>query len=370
MENKNIAFFCNSISFGGLEMNIVRLANRFNLRGWTVSMIACEESAIFKKAIELNLCVFGIKKVKKYFDISSAIEVKKYLQRNNIKTIACTDNKDLNFIYTLKSIYPLKTLYIQQMQIGVSKKDYYHTMIYKGIDIWVSPLKMLANEVISMTNFSKDKIKIVPLGFDEIILENKIDKKNCRKILDLPENIFLCGLSGRFDKQKGQDFLIECICNLRVKYNIDIGLVLMGEPTKNEGEIYYKSLLKTIKDNNLENRILIRGFRDDVSIFYDAIDLFTLASKSETYGMVTVEAMAKELPVLATKSGGTVELLGNGEFGMLYEPGNINDFCEKFNLIYFNKDLRESLAHKAKLESTSKYTLENQYKLLSDIILS
>lgn len=370
MINKNIAFFCNSESFGGLELNFIHLAERFSEKGWSVSVIAKQDSPIYNKAISLCMNVQGVGKIKKHFDYVSAKKIKKFISSNDIDTILCTDNKDLNFIFTLRTLCNVKTIYIQQMQIGINKKDLYHTSIYKTIDYWISPLNMLKDEVIRKTNFPEEKISVIPLGFDEKILSDNMTVSECRNILDLPADIFLCGISGRFDVQKGQDFLIDCICDMRVKYNIDVGLVMMGEPTKNEGEQYYKYLLDKIKDNNLEKRVFMRGFRDDVNIFYDAIDVFTLASKSETFGMVTVEAMAKGLPVLATNSGGTIEILGGGEYGLLYTPADKKDFCEKLNLLYKDNNLRMLLGKKASEISKAKYTLENQYNKLSELILS
>jgi glycosyltransferase involved in cell wall biosynthesis len=368
MNNNKIAFFCNSESFGGLELNIVRLAHRFMQKGWDVTMIARNESAVYCRAVSLGIKVLGTGKIRKHFDYVFANRIKKFLSSNGISTLFCTDNKDLNFIFTLRTLCSIKTIYIQQMQLGVNKKDLYHTSIYKAIDYWVSPLEILKDEVLRKTNFPESGLRVIPLGFDEKILKDKLTKSECREILDLPEDVFLCGIPGRFDIQKGQDFLIDCICAIRVNYDLDIGLVLMGEPTKNEGEEYYNSLLLKIKDNNLEKRIFMRGFRDDVNIFYDAIDVFTLASKSETYGMVTVEAMAKGLPVIATNSGGTVELLGNGEYGLLYTPNDKEDFIEKLKLLFSDKNLRDSFAQKASAESISKYTLEHQYQMLSELI--
>ena len=51
-----------------------------------------------------------------------------------------------------------------------------------------------------------------------------------------------------------------------------------------------------------------------------------MCTSGETYGMVTAEALAAGTPVLGSRSGGTIDLLGNGRYGYLYEPGDEADF--------------------------------------------
>ena len=49
-----------------------------------------------------------------------------------------------------------------------------------------------------------------------------------------------------------------------------------------------------------------------------------MCSVSETIGMVTIEALARKVPVVGTNSGGTPELLGHGKHGTLFEPGDFH----------------------------------------------
>jgi glycosyltransferase involved in cell wall biosynthesis len=64
----------------------------------------------------------------------------------------------------------------------------------------------------------------------------------------------------------------------------------------------------------------VRPYSQDVSVFYSAIDTFLLCSKGETFGTVTIEAMACSLPIIGTQSSGTPELLHHGECGILVTP--------------------------------------------------
>jgi len=77
----------------------------------------------------------------------------------------------------------------------------------------------------------------------------------------------------------------------------------------------------------------LRPFMEDVSIFFSAIDWMVMATKAETFGMVSIESMACGTPVVGSNAGGTPELLENGKLGVLFETLNANDLSEKITEI-------------------------------------
>ena len=82
------------------------------------------------------------------------------------------------------------------------------------------------------------------------------------------------------------------------------------------------------RDDGLNGRVRFPGThtRAELDRAYTAADLFVLASRAETYGMVVTEALARAVPVLATEVGGVAEALGHGEDGtrpgLLVAPGD------------------------------------------------
>ena len=103
-------------------------------------------------------------------------------------------------------------------------------------------------------------------------------------------------------------------------------------------------------------------------MFYDAIDIFALASYSETFGMVTIEAMASKIPIIASNTGGSIEILENGKFGLLYEYNNLNSFCEKVKWILQNKESAIEMAENAQKEAIKTYSEITVAKQISDLI--
>lgn len=108
---------------------------------------------------------------------------------------------------------------------------------------------------------------------------------------------------GRLDPIKNQALLIRAFARL-CEQMPSVELVIVGEgPSRGALEELVKSL-------NLGDRVRLPGYRNDVRAVLAHADLFVLPSLSEGFGITLVEAMACEVPVLASSVGGAGEVIG------------------------------------------------------------
>ncbi len=336
-----IAFYISSTGWGGLEMNTLKLADLLSEKDYKITLISQEKSTIYNKGKDIFNDVILLKKPGKYFDFISAKKISNALIKQGIQTILVFDNKDIDVISWTKKLFfnELTIIYQQHMQFRISKKDFIHTFRYKSINYWISPLDYLKNKVLKNTKVPEKKIRVIPLGVDvSKFIQRKYSKQKAREILKINTNNPLMGIIGRITEKKGQLFLVEALTKLKHE-SVNIDLLIFGSPTVNEPEAqgYFKQIKDTVKSNNLENNVHFIDFNEDVALFYNAIDIFALATESETYGMVTIESMLSGVPVIATNSGGTSEILGYGKYGTLYEYNNSDDFCKKLITILNNQ---------------------------------
>ena len=274
------------------------------------------------------------------------------MKTNNINKIVVFDNKELDMVAWCKKLFfkSLKVVYLQQMQIGINKKDLLHTFRFSAIDKWLAPLPYLKKEIGIRTKFPLNKVEIVPLCLDiEPFLKNPYSQAEARENMGIVTDKPLLGILGRISEKKGQQFLVECLENM-VDKGLELELVIFGSPTVNDPECqaYHKAMLDYIELRQLSSHIHLIPYQKDVAQFYAAIDLFIMASHSETVGMVTVEAMLSEKPIIGTNSGGTPELLENGEVGTLYEYNNHESLIEKVLLYLENVDEFQAKGKQAK----------------------
>jgi glycosyltransferase involved in cell wall biosynthesis len=325
-----LGYLCSSISWGGLEMNQMKNALWMKERGHQVYVFCKLESPIYKACLEAEIAIIQIGNHKKYYDFKAGKALAYKLDEHQITHLIVRDTRDMSIAVSAKrkSKRKIHLSYFNEMQFGVKKTNLLHTIRFSYFDLWSSPLNWLAKQVETMTNFNKKKICIIPSGLDLRVFENELSRDEARDLLKFPKDKIIFGLIGRFDPDKGQVLLLEALSKIN---NPNVCICLLGEPTIGEGNSYSDLMNLTIENNQLSDRVFIRPFMKDIKPFFNAIDAFVMASKAETFGMVTIESMACGTPVLASNSGGSIEILDFGKFGLLFTPLDSNSLAKKMN---------------------------------------
>ena len=115
---------------------------------------------------------------------------------------------------------------------------------------------------------------------------------------------------------KGHDVLLDALATMT-----DLAWECLCVGSLDRDPAFAESLRRRVRDDELGDRVRFAGPRvgADLDRSYAAADLFVLASRAETYGMVVTEALARALPVVAADVGGVAEALGHGTGGI--RPG-------------------------------------------------
>ena len=326
-----LAFFCSSTSWGGLEMNHLKDASWMKERGHSVVVICIKNSPLEKNALVRKLPILLVEKQKKYYDFGKAKLLSSLLVKNNVSHLIVRSTYDMSITASVKHKLKSKihTSYFMAMQLGVNKTNILHTIRFKYIDLWVCPLNWLKKQVEEMTHF-KNELIVLPSGLDLREYTSLASRSDLRGILEIPTGITTFGMIGRFDEQKGQLLLLEAL--EKCKSN-NFNVLLLGEPTVGEGAEYFNKMKTIIESESLEDRVFIRPYREDTVTFYGAIDWMVMATKAETFGMVTIESLASGTPVLGSNAGGTPELLEFDKGGLLFETLNADDLALKIDRI-------------------------------------
>lgn len=348
--NFRIAYLCSSQSWGGLEMNQLRNALWMQKRGHIVFILGIADSKSEEFCRQHALSFISIQQHRKYYDFSKGLALNNVLKSLEIEHLIVRDVKEMSVSAIAKfwGKYSFKLHYFMEMQLGVRKTNVLHTLRFWQLDTWSCPLKWLENQVQTMTRMPKNGIVVIPSGIELATFNVSYSISEARKQIGVLNEGLMIGLAGRFDPQKGQHLAIEALNNCLDK---SLKLILIGAPTHNEGNEYTILLQKLIQDYNLQSRVFMLPFSDSLVSFYTAIDVLIMATKAETVGMVTLEAMACGTPVIGSNAGGTPEILNQGESGYLFEPQSIESLTEQLNLFCDNpkrfstQQLQEAVAH-------------------------
>jgi L-malate glycosyltransferase len=153
----------------------------------------------------------------------------------------------------------------------------------------------------------------------------RVDRSAVRAALGVADSTVLLGVVAQLSPWKGQDIAIETLARLR-EAGIDAQLALIGtarfvaSSTRFDNEAYVRDLRALAGERRVADRILWLGEREDVAELVGGLDMMLLPSWEEPFGRAVIEAMALEVPVLATEVGGPAEILAGGRGGILLPP--------------------------------------------------
>ncbi len=192
-----------------------------------------------------------------------------------------------------------------------------------------------------------EKISVVGIGGTTGVSLAQIDcfdkseaKRTLREKYGIPQDGFLYGYVGRVNADKGINELITAFCELQKKHN-DIYLVLVGM-IDNANPINPENMRKA-KENS---HIFLTGNVPPSEVYrhMSMFDVLTHPTYREGFGKVLQEAMGVELPIITTNVPGPSEVVENGVSGILVKDHDAKDLAEKMELLYTDKQLRETIA--------------------------
>jgi len=162
----------------------------------------------------------------------------------------------------------------------------------------------------------------------------------------------------RLTERKGINYLISAIKDVSVKYP-NIKLKIVGEGNaKNDLE-------KQAKDLGMENKVEFLGLvpHEKLPNIYSSALFFVLPSLNEGMSNTMLEALASGLPIVATDTGGTRELVEDGQNGLIIKMKDSGDISEKMEKLLKNKNLRErmALSSRKKAERLSWQSVAEKY---------
>jgi glycosyltransferase involved in cell wall biosynthesis len=202
-----------------------------------------------------------------------------------------------------------------------------------------------------------------------VLLENGIDADDYRRTrppaaaksaLGFRPDRFLIGAVGRLEDEKGFDILLHSIAEL-VRGGDNVHLVIVGEGGARA------SLERLTTELRLADRVTLPGWRTDVRAYFEAMDAFALSSYREGLPNVVLEAMALEVPVVATRVNGVPRLVQDGRTGLLVEAGDSEGLAVALKALIHNEGLRDLFRIAGRRTVEGRYSFRARMQKLKQI---
>jgi len=344
---KKLSILIYSMGLGGAEKSLSLLLPYFE-KEFEVFLVLMNETIEFQVPKNIKVIFLekslpfenGIKKLIKIPYLS--FKYAKFCQKNNIDI-------SLSFMVRPNYINSLSKKFGNRSKIIISEHSYpsyqyqNNNLQSKINKILIKYLYKFSDEIVAVSkavkndlekNFALKNVKVIynPISKEEII------KKSKERVDDFNFDTYTYITVGRLDDGKNHEFMIKEFSKLKNNSK----LIIIGEG------VLKNYLQNLIKELNLENRVFLLGEKKNPYKYMLNSDCFLFTSKFESFGIVLIEAMVLNIPIISTNFGQvTQEILGNNGTENFYlslkncDKQNINYDISKFEIdyiveLYFN----------------------------------
>jgi L-malate glycosyltransferase len=170
------------------------------------------------------------------------------------------------------------------------------------------------------------------------------------------------------------DALVVHVSNLRPVKRVDVALDafrLIRQTVRARFAIIgdgpmRADLERRVAEHQLGREVVFLGEQQDLVPWLSIADLFLLPSAQESFGLAALEAMACEVPVVASNVGGLPEIIDNGNTGFVCPPGAVQMMAERGIALLTDRDLRAAIAKTAAEMVRTRYCTDLVVPLYED----
>lgn len=268
-------------------------------------------------------------------------DLRRYVTANHIRIIHSTD-RPRNAVYSvmLGKMTGAKSI----VHVHVKWSDAYSRAARWGVqnaDAVFSISRYVTGTVISMGRKEADVHTVLnaidPAGWDP-----RIDGASLRQELGIPLDAPLIASVARLFSWKGQRELLQAFALTRADLP-EVRLMIVGEDASGQAGSFSRELKELAVKLGVSEHVIFTGGRSDIPRVMAACDIFALPSFEEPFGLVFLEAMAMEKPVLAVDNGGTPEVVEHGRAGLLSPPWDVPALAANITTLVRDPALRARL---------------------------
>jgi len=342
---------CSARTLGGGERHLADLANGLTRRGHEVYAALVPASPLQSELSELPVENIIELPLRNSLDVASALKLAQLIRRNQIEIVHAHLARDYplaalaarrasgaRLILTRHVLFPLSRI---------------HKLVLRRAERVIAVSQAVADELIAQDIFDRDKIVLIHNGVD---LDRFAKTKEGDSAEGQKTGARLCvGIVGELAPIKGQENFLRAAAIVSSRRD-DVDFIVAGEDKSRTGE-NRRLLERMIDELELSQRVRITGWADDVVELLRTFDLFVSASRSESFGIAIVEAMASGVPVVSTMTPGAREIIDEDKTGRLVPIGAAETLADAICELLDERNMRERLATNALRMVSERFSL-------------
>lgn len=353
-----ICELCLSPDLGGLELYMMR-ASRY-LGDTCISVI--NEKGKLKSYYEESPYRFAtLKRRNVLLSWLNARKLARIIDDEEIDVLHLHWTKDLPLSIMAKLLSKRRPKVVQSRHMTMTrfKDDFYHRFLYKNLDMMLAVTQQVKSQIEKfIPSDIRPKTEVLYIGAEQPTVISSDERNERRQQMGL-DKAFTVGIVGRIEEPKGQHIVLEAVKRLH-QNGIDAKALIVGH-AMDEG--YLQKL-----QNDYADIALFTGFTKEAQTLMQLCDVMVLATENETFGLVLIEAMMCGVCVVASSSGGPLEIVDDGVNGLLFKTFNSGDLAEKLTLLYRDSVFRQAFADAGKVKALNVFESQKQFLELKKVL--
>lgn len=224
-----------------------------------------------------------------------------------------------------------------------------------------------ANQIVVVSEAIREQfVNLAPEAQGNIItIHNGVDTEEfrvnpearcrVRRELGWDENLCVVGTVGRLSPEKGIEYFVDAAAEIAAIMPETRFLVAGDGPQRAELE------------TRAAGRVRFLGWREDMPDIFNALDVFALPSLAEAFGLAAVQAMATQVPVVASHVGGLREII-RAETGLLVPPREAHALAQGILTLLRNQEMRRAFGARGRDRVLQQFTLAQQAEQMQTIL--
>lgn len=328
---KTICFFNSNKAWGGGEKWHLTTAQEFKRRGFNTFLVTNMRSELGKKAIKehIDSLPFYVHNLS-FLNPFKILILMIMLRSKKVDAIVMNLPSDLKLAGIAAKLAGVKTIIYRRGMPHPLRNSWLNRYLFQKVLTHVVVNSQEIGRSLKNGNeswFPQEKMVLIYNGVD-------VTKTHPHSIEDKSATDIILGNAGRLTEQKGQKYLIE-MANILKKEGIRFKIYIAGE-----GELK-EPLLKMIRENNLEQDIKLLGHVDDMTSFFQSLDVFIFPSLYEGAANTLIETLQYGVPCIAFDVSSNPEIIQHNVNGYLAKLGDAKELAFYVTELAGSKEKRE-----------------------------
>lgn len=345
---------------GGMEHNIVKLANGHDRAHVVPSLCSCQPADRLKELLHPSVPLFELAR-RDGQDVRFLVQLVRLLRRERPDILHTHSWGTLGegFLAARLAGVPLVvhgehgTMDTRRLNVRVQR------FLWNRVDSVLSVSSRLAERMADVVGFSENRITVIRNGVDLTRVTGG-DRRVFRSQFGIREPELTIGTIGRLEPVKDHAMLLTALAMLRSR-GVAFRAVVVG------GGSLDAALRQQTVDLGLQDSVHFAGARSDVHHALAAMDVFVMPSRSEGLSNTIMEAMAAGLPVVATDVGGARELIADGETGRLVPAGSPGPLADALARLLGCPGERAAMATAARALAAREFSLTKMVRQYEEL---